>query len=128
MQQVLFQRDGVTVNGVILLAKLAPVAVQVERGNLAEVILAVCEGQNNVLPLLVLRNSRCDVIELAGRGAVLNVAEQAVLKDRLGGVRREYACLMARLKVRVGLGTADEKLDLCKEVNICTLMRNGLER
>ena len=25
-------------------------------------------------------------------------------------------------------GTADEKLDLCKEVNICTLMRNGLER
>ena len=25
-------------------------------------------------------------------------------------------------------GTADEKLDLCKEENICTLMRNGLER
>ena len=91
VQQVLFQRDGVTVNGVILLAKLAPVAVQVERGNLAEVTLAVCEGQNNVLPLPVLRNSRCDVIELAGRGAVLNVAEQAVLKDCLGGVRREYA-------------------------------------
>ena len=26
------------------------------------------------------------------------------------------------------LGTADEKLDLCKEGNICTLMKNGLER
>ena len=25
-------------------------------------------------------------------------------------------------------GTADEKLDLCKEVNRCTLMKNGLER
>ncbi len=114
MEQVLFQRDGVIADGVILLAKLAPVAVQVERGNLAEVIPAVCEGQNNVLPLLVLRNSRCDVLELAGRGAVLNVAEQAVLQNRLGGVRREYACLMARLEIRVGLGTADEKLDLCK--------------
>ena len=128
MEQVFFQRDGVIADGVILLAKLAPVAVQVERGNLAEVIAAVCEGQNNILPLPVLRNGRCDVIELAGRGAVLNVAEQAVLKDRLGGVRREYACLMARLEIRVGLGTADEKLDLCKEVNICTLMKNGLER
>ena len=103
MEQVLFQRDGVIADGVILLAKLAPVAVQVERGNLAEVTLAVCEGQNNVLPLLVLRNSRFDVIELAGRGAVLNVAEQAVLQDRLGGVRREYACLMARPEIRVGL-------------------------
>ena len=128
MEQVLFQRDGVPGNVVILLAKLTPVAVQVERGNLAEVIPAVCEGQNNVLPLLVLRNSRCDVIEFAGRGSVLNVAEQAVLEDCLGSVRREYACLMARLKVRVGLGTADEKLDLCKEENICTLMKNGLER
>ena len=25
-------------------------------------------------------------------------------------------------------GTADEKLDLCKEGNRCTLMKNGLER
>ena len=25
-------------------------------------------------------------------------------------------------------GAADENLDLCKEVNICTLMKNGLER
>ena len=25
-------------------------------------------------------------------------------------------------------GAADEKLDLCKEENICTLMKNGLER
>ena len=25
-------------------------------------------------------------------------------------------------------GAADEKLDLCKEGNICTLMKNGLER
>ena len=128
MEQALFQRDGVIADGVILLAKLAPVAVQIERGNLAEVILAVCEGQNNVLLLLVLRNRGFDEIELAGRGAVLNVAEPAVLKDCLGGVRREYACLMARPEIRVGLGTADEKLDLCKEGNRCTLMKNGLER
>ena len=26
------------------------------------------------------------------------------------------------------VGTADEKLDLCKEGNRCTLMKNGLER
>lgn len=26
------------------------------------------------------------------------------------------------------IGTADEKLDLCKEENRCTLMKNGLER
>ena len=26
------------------------------------------------------------------------------------------------------VGTADEKLDLCKEENRCTLMKNGLER
>ena len=24
-------------------------------------------------------------------------------------------------------GTADEKLDLCKEVNICNLMKNGFQ-
>ena len=103
MEQVLAEDNRIFRDGVIFFVQLAPVAVEVERGNLAEVIFAVCEGQPNITALLIARNGRFDVIELAGHGAVLNVAEQAVLKDRLGGVRREYACLMARLEIRVRL-------------------------
>ena len=35
-------------------------------------------------------------------------------------------CYLSKRNCRIG--TADEKLDLCKEGNRCTLMRNGLER
>ena len=103
MEQVLAEGDDVALDGIILLVQLAPVTVQVERGDFAEVVRAVCEGQHSVTALLIAGNGRYDVILSAGYGAVLNVAEQAVLKDRLGGVRREYACLMARPEVRVRL-------------------------
>ncbi len=35
---------------------------------------------------------------------------------------------MSRTRRNFSAGAADEKLDLCKEENRCTLMKNGLER
>lgn len=93
MQQVLAEGDDVALDGIILLVQLAPVAVQIKRGDFAEVVRAVFEGQHSITALLIAGNGRYDVIQSAGYGAVLNVAEQTVLKDCLCGVRRVNACL-----------------------------------
>ena len=84
----LFESNGIAINSVVIAAQLAPVTIQIQCSNLAEIIRTVFKGQSNIAALVCIGNCRSDEIQLTGYIAVLNIAQQTVFQYSLGSTRR----------------------------------------
>ena len=85
---ILLESNDIAINSVVIAAQLAPVTIQIQCGNLAEVIRTVFKGQSNIAALVCIGNCRSDEIQLTGYIAVLNIAQQTVFQYSLGSTRR----------------------------------------
>ena len=70
MQQILFDGNGVVfgIDGVVIFAQIPPIAIQVQAGNLGEIIIRTVSGklQYNIIAFGVSALIRSNIIQLAG--------------------------------------------------------------